>query len=74
MSNYKKCSKIHILLEYLPKQKIFGATKQVLMNIKAFETLEACRLTTVKLEINNRKIYGKSINIFKQNNMHVHNC
>ena len=41
------------------------------MNIKAFETLEACRLTTVKLEINNRKIYGKSINIFKQNNMHV---
>lgn len=25
MSNYKKCSKIHILLECLPKQKILGS-------------------------------------------------
>ena len=56
------------------KTENIGVITQILMNIKAFETLEACCLTTVKLEIDNRKIYGKSTNIFKQNNMHVNNC
>ena len=55
------------------KTENIGVITQILMNIKAFETLEACCLTTVKLEIDNRKIYGNSTNIFKQNNMHVNN-
>ena len=58
----------------LSKIENIGAIKQVLMSIQACETLEACCLTTVKLEINNRKIYGRSTNIFRENNMHVNNC